>query len=661
MQHWVGLSSLGALLLGLLGCEASPSLFVDVKTDFVPGEEFVRVRTVVFHPGDDRVDREQEVAAAPSQDFLRGYRAAEFVDTVTGSRRVRVELMDATGRRVAERSVIVTLNSTRIVTVLLTRSCRDVQCPEAGGDAAATECLAGQCVPAECLEPSGCVTPECASDADCTFAADCATPLCEEGICLSGAGSCPSGQYCDSEAGCLPRADGLEDAGVPADAAPSDAGCADAAGCDDTFDCTDDTCEDGVCVHAPIDGRCSEGAEGQCIVDFGCQYAGCSRESCVAGPCETAHCDGDTCIIESTCGAGEECCGDACVALGCDDANPCTDDSCGATGCDHAANTATCGDGVFCNGADTCAGGSCSSHAGDPCGGSSVCDESSGSCVGCNDDGDCPSPIVGGWSSCDYSGTCDQNAQQMRPRTTYSCVSRTCRATMDTEVRSCSRSTTGTMCGSTSVGLWGACGNFSSLCDTSGTQTRTRTEERCASGSCRSTPTIEMQGCSRTTSGDTCAMATFTGWGACGDFAGPCDESGTESRTRTDFTCSSGTCGSAETVETQGCMRATEGTMCAEDTFTGWSPCFGFSTTCDETAAQTRDRTEYTCESGTCTAGPDIPEVQSCTRDTDGTFCENFTTCRTGTCADGACDAPGSCSGRCCEPNICVCRTCLCP
>ncbi|MBM4270019.1 MAG: hypothetical protein FJ144_26020 [Deltaproteobacteria bacterium] len=39
-------------------------------------------------------------------------------------------------------------------------------------------------------------------------------------------------------------------------------------------------------------------------------------------------------------------------------------------------NDAACDDGVFCNGADTCSGGSCALHAGDPCALGARCNDS---------------------------------------------------------------------------------------------------------------------------------------------------------------------------------------------------------------------------------------------------------------------------------------------
>jgi len=103
--------------------------------------------------------------------------------------------------------------------------------------------------------------------------------------------------------------------------------------------------------------------------------------------------------------------------IDCNDENPCTTDTCNeaADTCDHVANNAACDDGVFCNGTDTCSGGTCSVHLGDPCtsGGecANVCDEDNDTCfkpsgVACGDfsDTDCDNP-----DTCDGAGTCLAN------------------------------------------------------------------------------------------------------------------------------------------------------------------------------------------------------------------------------------------------------------
>jgi YVTN family beta-propeller protein/cysteine-rich repeat protein len=129
--------------------------------------------------------------------------------------------------------------------------------------------------------------------------------------------------------------------------------------------CTDDVCDGaGACTHPPNAASCDDG--------LFCNGA----DTCSGGAC-TDH-RGDPCA-----GGGE--CADACneaaddciaaAATPCtSDGNVCTDDVCdGAGACIHPVNTAPCDDGLFCNGADTCSGGACTDHAGDPCAGGGAC------------------------------------------------------------------------------------------------------------------------------------------------------------------------------------------------------------------------------------------------------------------------------------------------
>src|SRR5205085_11611277 len=100
--------------------------------------------------------------------------------------------------------------------------------------------------------------------------------------------------------------------------------------------------------------------------------------------------------------------GTACTS----DGNVCTDDACNGVSvlCQHPNNSAPCNDGVFCNGADTCAGGSCTVHPGDPCTGGAecnvTCNEGAGNCfdpsgTACTDDGNvCTN------DQCNGAGTC---------------------------------------------------------------------------------------------------------------------------------------------------------------------------------------------------------------------------------------------------------------
>lgn len=88
------------------------------------------------------------------------------------------------------------------------------------------------------------------------------------------------------------------------------------------------------------------------------------------------------------------------------DENACTDSVCNPSapgadgfGCTVVNNTAPCSDGLFCNGVDACAGGSCT-HPGDPCTGGAecgnVCNESSDDCF-----------VTGGTACRSAAGACD--------------------------------------------------------------------------------------------------------------------------------------------------------------------------------------------------------------------------------------------------------------
>ena len=81
-----------------------------------------------------------------------------------------------------------------------------------------------------------------------------------------------------------------------------------------------------------------------------------------------------------------------------------------------------CDDGTFCNGADTCSGGTCSSHTGDPCAGgaecNTYCNEAAGNCfnsvtTACTDEGNvCTDDYCDGAGTCAHTNntaSCDDN------------------------------------------------------------------------------------------------------------------------------------------------------------------------------------------------------------------------------------------------------------
>jgi hypothetical protein len=184
--------------------------------------------------------------------------------------------------------------------------------------------------------------------------------------------------------------------------------------CSDGKECTDDQCRSGNCIGAPDNtNTCSDGKP--------CTDDACSSGSCVGTNDNT-----------NTCSDGIACTADACVSgscvptannAACSDGNVCTDDICTAgVGCSNPNNTAPCGDGVYCNGLDVCAGGTCF-HAGDPCLGNNecfdACDESADSCADpsgtpCADDGNpCTDDVCDGNGLCAHpnnTAPCDDGA-----------------------------------------------------------------------------------------------------------------------------------------------------------------------------------------------------------------------------------------------------------
>ncbi|HYC00801.1 MAG TPA: hypothetical protein VEC57_16835 [Candidatus Limnocylindrales bacterium] len=201
--------------------------------------------------------------------------------------------------------------------------------------------------------------------------------------------------------------------------------------CSDGIACTTDACAGNVCTHVPVSAQCDD--SNPCTADTCSTSVGCvhppQESTCDDGVfCNGSDsCSGGTCSMHAgdPCAGGAECAdvcdedADACrtpAGVGCsDDGNACSDDVCDGLGaCTHPANAAPCNDGLFCNGADTCAGGTCSQHAGDPCAGggecSNACSESGDHCLAsggtaCSDDANVCTD-----DACDGAGTCSHDA-----------------------------------------------------------------------------------------------------------------------------------------------------------------------------------------------------------------------------------------------------------
>lgn len=287
---------------------------------------------------------------------------------------------------------------------------------------------ADTCSAGACAVHAGNPCPPPDGDGNCSESCDegsdsCTSPdpngsVCDDGVYCNGADTCTGG-FCVSHAGdpCTgPDGDGncSESCNESSDSCtapdPDGTGCTDGLFCDGT-----DTCSSGTCSQHGGDPCPGPDGDGNCA------------ESCDenADACTAADANGSSCTDGLFCNGADACLGGNCNQhVG----NPCPgpdgDGDC-AESCDESSDTcsaadpngATCADGVFCNGADSCNGGTCSQHAGDPCpgpDGDNNCAES------CDEGGHaCSAPDPNG-SSCDdglfcnggdtcSAGNCDQH------------------------------------------------------------------------------------------------------------------------------------------------------------------------------------------------------------------------------------------------------------
>jgi hypothetical protein len=155
--------------------------------------------------------------------------------------------------------------------------------------------------------------------------------------------------------------------------------------------CTTDACNGaGTCAHPPLPSGTACASDGvDCTLDQ-CNGAGtCAHPPAPVGTA-CVDTDGNPCTIAQCNGAGA-CANPAPNGAPCpDDGNVCTTNQCNGSGtCVALANGLPCSDGLFCNGSDTCGGGSCALHSGDPCA-PGVCNEVSDTCTACDENSDCP-------------------------------------------------------------------------------------------------------------------------------------------------------------------------------------------------------------------------------------------------------------------------------
>jgi hypothetical protein len=184
---------------------------------------------------------------------------AELEDLDPGACELVVTLRPATGP-VASLAIPIEIAASRGVTVFVTRDCRAMTCPEAGGSTDSTACLNGRCMEPACAigDRSACVA-RCSGDSECSGLSTCAGGRCIEGVCWVVADDdlCLGGR-CDPERGCIAGSD----AGTPPDAGarcsdtecPASARCVERVcrpTCGSTACPAGEVCRMGFCAPAP--------------------------------------------------------------------------------------------------------------------------------------------------------------------------------------------------------------------------------------------------------------------------------------------------------------------------------------------------------------------------------------------------------------------------
>jgi hypothetical protein len=257
---------------------------------------------------------------------------------------------------------------------------------------------------------------DCGPGQACLVAGDCTSDVCTGGICQ--AATC---------------GDGVVNGGEACDVANPATPCC-AASCA------------GPASNGTVCGADPDGPNG-CGAPPRCNGAGTGAASCIA----QNQPNGTVCNDSVFCNGNDTCAAGACTAHA---GNPCPgpdgDGNCSET-CDEVADDcaaadldgSACTDGLFCNGNDTCSGGSCAIHVGDPCPGvdgdadcAESCDESADVCTAFDplsspcDDGiyctatdacDAAGVCVGSGNPCpghDVGPSCDDSCDE----TTMSCI-----------------------------------------------------------------------------------------------------------------------------------------------------------------------------------------------------------------------------------------------
>jgi hypothetical protein len=375
--------------------------------------------------------------------------------------------------------------------------------------------------------------------------------------------------------------------------------------------------------------------------------------------------DGTPCDDKNACTSGETCqagvCGGPTATITCTGGNQCkvcdpnpANAGAGQARCTvNATNGKTCDDGLFCNGADTCAAGACTVHPGDPCTGGTECNK-----------------------------TCDETAKNCFDAATTACTtdSNACTDDFCDGAGACAHTNNTAPCDD---------GVFCNGTETCGSGTCNHTGDPCVGGAeCNNTCNEGAKTCFKpaasacTSDGNVCTDDACDGAGACAhtNNTAPCDDgvfcNGAD-------VCGSGTChhggdpcaGGAEcnnacneggrtcfASAATGCT--SDGNGCTDDLCNGAGACVHTNNTaaCNDGNACTQTDT---CSGGSCVGGNPVVCTASNTCHTAGTCdtatgtCSNPAKSNGAGCDDGnACTQADSCqAGACVGGNPVVCPT----
>ncbi len=232
--------------------------------------------------------------------------------------------------------------------------------------------------------------PQCTIDPDCDDGLFCnGAETCVAGACQSG-----STVNCDDGIGCTD--DSCNETTDSCDNSANDSNCDNGLFCDGN-----ETCD------AVLD--CQSGSTINCDDGVNCTTDNCNEgtDSCDNTPNNGACDNGEFCDGAETCDPIFDCV--AGTSVNCDDGVSCTDDSCNEASdqCDNTANDTNCDDGAFCNGTETCNAVLDCQNGNDPCDDGvgctiDTCDEGLDTCSNTANDASCDNGLF-----CDGAESCN--------------------------------------------------------------------------------------------------------------------------------------------------------------------------------------------------------------------------------------------------------------